>query len=492
MYVKLNLLKNYTIPYTYQINKNEYEKREISLIHPFAQLKICDFYFKYETVILYNTCKSDISLRHPVKISSKTLKELDLLTIKLMEEDSSNIDINEVINYAKMLHIENIPNTYFTYSKYPMLYKFYESEEFLGLEQKYKYCLKFDIQKCFDNIYTHSICWAIKNKYYAKKNKNKDSFENKIDELMRYSNWEETNGIPIGSEFSRIFAEILLQKIDQEVEKQLKEYLKEYKKHSSNKQNFCIKRYVDDYFVFVNDEKFGENVIVNLYEKKLKEYKLFINKSKSKKIERPFLTNISVAKYKSMRVLRNYLTDNLIDNEQKQIRYSENLINQIRTIVYDNKVNMVDISNIMLSAIFKELLDVLKDKEIKQKNLNKLQKYLLEITNLSFYIFNLSLKSNSTNGICKICIVILEILKNIDNKENMVDVIKEKISFMLIQFFETKIDTDFQLLEYLDLIWILDIYEYKIPVERLGKILNKSNTYFEFMVLLSYIRQRKI
>ena len=41
-----------------------------------------------------------------------------------------------------------------------------------------------------------------------------DSFENKIDSLMRHTNFGETNGIIVGAEFSRIFAEIILQQID--------------------------------------------------------------------------------------------------------------------------------------------------------------------------------------------------------------------------------------------------------------------------------------
>ena len=473
-------IEKFTIPYDYKINKNEYEKRDISLIHPFAQLKICDFYSNHESEILYNTTKSNVSLRYPFRISQKNLKELDLLIMNLMDEDASftDTDINEVIKYTKDLKIENIPNTYFLYKKYPVLYKFYDSNEFLDLEQQYKYCFKFDIQKCFNSIYTHSISWAVKNKLYAKKHKDDEkSFENKIDKLMQYSNWSETNGIPIGSEFSRIFAEILLQEIDRKVERQLK------------KNKVCIRRYVDDYFIFVNDRNIGKDII-KLYEENLKEYKLFINKSKNEEFEKPFMTRISVAKQKTITILREYFNKNEIFLD-RNIKSSKDTINRIRAVIYENKINMFDVSNILLSEIFKELLNLLNKDEIENIRIENIQKYLSEVLNLSFYIFNLSPKSNSTIGICKICVVILKFLEKIDNKDNIVDIIKEKISFMIVKFFENKTDINFSLLEYLDLVWILDVCKYKLPVDRLRKLVRESKGYFEFMTLLSYVKDNK-
>ena len=64
---------------------------------------------------------------------------------------------------------------------------------------------------------------------------------------MQRSNNNETNGIPIGSEVSRIFAEIIFQQIDFNVIQILSE------KHSHRFGcDYHFVRYVDDYVVFSN------------------------------------------------------------------------------------------------------------------------------------------------------------------------------------------------------------------------------------------------
>lgn len=45
----------------------------------------------------------------------------------------------------------------------------------------------------------------------------KESFGSKFDSLMQRMNYNETNGILIGPEVSRIFSEIILQAVDAEV-----------------------------------------------------------------------------------------------------------------------------------------------------------------------------------------------------------------------------------------------------------------------------------
>jgi hypothetical protein len=56
-------------------------------------------------------------------------------------------------------------------------------------------------------------------KNYAKQqlNKTKSTFPFKFDQLMQRSNYNETNGIIIGPELSRIFAEIIMQSVDNNI-----------------------------------------------------------------------------------------------------------------------------------------------------------------------------------------------------------------------------------------------------------------------------------
>ncbi len=78
--------------------------------------------------------------------------------------------------------------------------------EFINLEKKFDVFCSIDVAKCFDSIYTHSITWAVKNKEFSKQNRHvKNSFGTIFDRLMQSINYNETAGILIGPEVSRIF-----------------------------------------------------------------------------------------------------------------------------------------------------------------------------------------------------------------------------------------------------------------------------------------------
>src|SRR5689334_21266860 len=128
--------------------------------------------------------------------------------------------------------------------------------------------MEFDVSKCFYHIYTHSICWAVKDKYSAKLNATTSSFENDFDKLMQLSNYNETNGIVVGPEISRIFAEIILQQVDLNVLKKLETANLNLK----SGVDYEIRRYVDDYFVFSNNSDTLDTV-KRICEKELQYYK---------------------------------------------------------------------------------------------------------------------------------------------------------------------------------------------------------------------------
>ena len=124
-------------------------------------------------------------------------------------------------------------------------------------------------------------------------------------------NYNETNGIIIGPEFSRIFAELILQRIDKNVEKEL------YKKGYKYKEDYDIYRYVDDFFVFYNDDKI-KSEILNLYKIKLQEYNLFFNDSKTKILPKPIITNITIAKEEIRKLIEHSMIFQFYDSEMKK------------------------------------------------------------------------------------------------------------------------------------------------------------------------------
>lgn len=502
------------LPYEYMIVKNQEKQRKIALIHPISQIKICDFYAKHENEVLFHTARSEVSLRYPIKITSRTFRQHASLMNKLTkEEEQANCDDpREVLEDKNKFELDDIPNNYFVYKKYRLIHAFYDSAEFLELEQRFGLCLKFDIKRCFDSIYTHSIAWALKGKDYAKKHRG--GFEDEIDTLMQNSNWGETHGIPIGAEFSRIFAEMILQKIDQDVEIILEH--KDFKINGQSLKNgfdFKIRRYVDDFFVFVNNKDIGE-AIIKEYEKKLLEYKLFPNQDKHEVICRPFITKITAAKQRILPELRRILrrfhyieeqgvrlnADNLFANSDNCRGLIKGLIEEIRATVHDTKIEMIDISNLILSQIKKELVKILNIvlslKELKEEDNKRIKKgakkYLNDILDLSFYVFHLSSRANTTYGVCKICFEILEIIKRLED-DKLGDEIKQKIYSQFLLFFENKKTTDAPLIEFLDVIWVINELgdKYRLSESRLLDIVKpdrKNLTYFELMVILSYIK----
>ncbi len=143
----------------------------------------------------------------------------------------------------------------------------------------YKYILKIDLSKCYENIYTHSITWAMYGKENSKEeikksSKSQDSEYIKIDMLdkkVRSINNNETKGIPTGPLTSRIVSEIILSSID----------------NILSNDGYHFKRYVDDYnFYFRTELEIYE--FLPKFQNLLYEYKQHINTEKTQIQKYPY------------------------------------------------------------------------------------------------------------------------------------------------------------------------------------------------------------
>ena len=289
-----SLKKNFqTIPFSYRILHKPTKSRELSLIHPRNQILMVDFYDRYKSLMLYYCSLDKYSLRYPNKVACYFYYHDKLhKTLIGRKTDSLELFFNEYENLR----------TFFSYKRYNNIYKFYEDYRYQRAEKKFAHLLKFDIQGCFDSIYTHSIAWATgggKDIYKESFRSEDNTFGSKWDRQMQLMNYNETNGIVIGPEFSRIFAEVIFQHVDSSVAHSLKK-----EKYDFERDYVCY-RYVDDYFFFYNDEACRKKAI-ELFDEKLKEFKLAISAEKTHEFSRPFITDITRAKIR---------IDQLIDNE---------------------------------------------------------------------------------------------------------------------------------------------------------------------------------
>ena len=376
------------------------------------------------------------SIRKPHKIAQYFYYR-DRLHRKLSGHESDKVELffNEYENLK----------TYFSYEKYANIYKFYEDYRYQRAEKKFKYLVKFDLQSCFDSIYTHTISWATAggaDKVKVLPGYHGSWVGDAFDNLMQSVNARETNGIVIGPEFSRIFAEIILQYIDQKVEQELLE------KNLRQKSTYECYRYVDDYFLFYNDEK-DKNLFMESLTKRLKEFKLQISPSKTEEFEKPFITKVTIAKQRIENLLSNIFSiplweeiesnsstekdteDKDLDKDREVLEKKFNIYlpandvnTQIKVIVKECGIEYRDIANYLLEKISQRLDTFLNRYEIgfkkyerlmskeetnkddvethAQRAQRKLTSYLVSLIDVTFFVFNSNRQINTTLKLQKI------------------------------------------------------------------------------------------
>ncbi|RTI86041.1 antiviral reverse transcriptase Drt3b [Campylobacter jejuni] len=337
--------KGFTIPFHFKIPHKTNEYRKLSIIHPAHQIKVMNFYDTYKQAILYFSSKSEFSIRKPYKVANLFYNKNDFTNTKNIDDELNNsIEIKH--------HKEKYFKSFFAYKKYSHIYMFYESYEYQKNEKLFKKLYKFDISKCFDSIYTHSIAWAIYDKKTIKDNLNKinNTFSDEFDKLMQNMNYKETNGVLIGPEFSRIFAELILQKIDKLVLNKLTE------NKILHKKDYVILRYVDDYFLFYNEDDV-KNLIIQTFNSELQKYKFYLNESKMEEFTKPFVTYITIAKKK----IKDLLKEFDFENNNKHTISSKDMIINFKAIIKENEIKYNDILNYTLAIIDKKMEFIEKD-----------------------------------------------------------------------------------------------------------------------------------
>ena len=268
-------------PLKYLVDRPGREPRELSLPHPASMIELSDFIYRSSDDVLYFCARSRFSLRRPIAHASMKVRK-DAIFSELSSAPKR-------IEYWG--HEYSRVSTYFAYHRYTNISQFYSSGEFAYLERKFPLLLRLDVANCFDSIYTHTISWAT-NGVYSSKNYMKETagtFGGRFDGATMRSNYNETAGIGIGPESSRVFAEVILQAVDVAVERSLKidgfVFGVDYE----------VLRYVDDYFVFAATSE-NADVVRDRISRELRKYKLLVNDSKTVVEQTPSMGSLSLAK----------------------------------------------------------------------------------------------------------------------------------------------------------------------------------------------------
>lgn len=498
--------RKYGIPFNYEIRKNiEGDTRTLSVIHPYCQFYFIELYEKYDSLMLHLCSKSHISLRR----ISKVAKFFYSPEFVYSEDNHKNAELEVE---PEILNVESqYLKSYFTYYPIDLIYKFYDRNEFQRLEQRFNYLMEFDISKCFYHIYTHSVTWAVKDKESAKRNAREISFENSFDKLMQLANYNETNGIVVGPEISRIFAEIILQQVDINVSKRLEEHFK-------YGVDYEVRRYVDDYFVFSNDPKILE-IVKKEFQKELGFYKLYLNPTKSDIKTPPFITNVTVGKRELQELLLS-LYESLFETKEikktgvekiEQVKVltrirrpnsiSQKFIKDFQCIVKRNNLTYDILSKDIIRFFKTKFTKILKEGEL-EKDKEVVENLFITLFDVLFYAYSLNINSNTTFKLAQIIVLACKYLEKqkSDLKHTIYSKISKEADFVLTNF-HRKSKTSETNIEILNLILALKKLDdsYGLSIKKLKEIIGidkadgfKRLNYFHIITLLYYIENKAV
>lgn len=436
-----------THPFQYKIVRTANSYRTLHLIHPSSQRDFVSFYKTYHSLMCGLTSRSEYSLRAPAEVAAKYYESDNSLRDNSLKDEGTEANVDDGLavqfKYA---------SSFFLYKKYAFLYKFYDSYEFHRIEKKFKKLLKFDISKCFDNISTKRLAETVKNEIYHKEHFSKNNFENKFSRLMEQANFGRNDGLVIGPEFSRIFAEIVLQGIDNKV-------------HQNNLEmrgSFEVRRYVDDYFLFYNDERVGEHILEQ-FQSSLEQIKLYLNESKISRHKAPFLTGITMAK-KDIQDIFSALfdtfdeskknitpddeapgtTDSHADQPEEKITFikffkgpsivANRLIRDIKAVVRSNEIEFENITGYFFTVIKNKIHEVYGySGALDDAQQDNVLKFLLVIIDVAFFVYSMDVRVRSTflvSQISILCCRIAKLMKPIYGEE-ILRKIQDEIIFII-------------------------------------------------------------
>lgn len=253
-------------PFKYLVNKGNNDLREISILNPFSAMEIFFFIKLYNREILDKlNNKPNFSLRSHFRNNDLYYKS-SKKGLVVYEDPLEKKD-----KFTKALESSGI---YYKLEPYQTLGHFFNSDEWFRVNSQFKFFAKIDYKECFGSIYTHTFKWIVSQNTIDSRNFTNNNLYSIIDRLLQHLNSSISNGIIVGPEFSRMIAEILLQQIDYEVYNSLISI------NLKQELDFKIYRYVDDIYIFSNEEKHIEQII-NLYRDKSARYQLKLNDLKS-------------------------------------------------------------------------------------------------------------------------------------------------------------------------------------------------------------------
>ena len=395
-------------PLTFDIYKRNKTMRIMSLPNPLADIMACQFIELYEKEILSLLETNNIySLRFHKNNNKLYYKNASKRIVTYF---------SKIINKLQKRTIEQT-GSYFSIEKYKSINEFTNSKKWYSLCLKYKKILKIDYKDCFRSIYSHVFNWfKFPNINDSKNAKGNTSLYTTIDNIIQRMNSSATNGIIVGPEFSRMLAEIFLQNIDMKVYQELK-----IKNLVLNKDYF-IGRYVDDVFIFANNDEILE-YILNTYKHISEKFMLSINENKISLENLPIQMNTW---FDSTSLISNDISEMFYTDGDKDFDYyyknksfTSNDKQKVNNLLSNCKLEDRDTVVAYILSTFVNKLKPQKKKSIFPNEISKSK--LLNLFDYVFYVYSFSISFNNTQRLISIISYVAE---DINNKSMITNILK--------------------------------------------------------------------
>lgn len=430
-------------PFNFRVETETGKSRVLSVIHPASMIRMASFIDDYADSILYYSQRSRFSLRAP---SERTQSVVTKDSVFRSREEKDRWSVEQFD-----LESSHFPS-YFTYRKVNNINRFIDSEEYIALSKRYNVLARTDITRCFDSIYTHSMSWVVngrvKSKEQTPKLREKHNFGNEFDQLMQSANDKETNGIVVGPEVSRIFAEIILQCTDSG----LLSGLRESENAPEYGKDFEVRRYVDDYFIFARNESTAQTLLDQLQES-IREFNLDLNSAKTEMVPLPWISIISKAKLEVnatiSRRAKIELPNEGLDGAQVYLQ-DRTLLLELQGILGQEEIAKGHLTNFVLSALLRvasqatdSVLQRINEPQIddsdrqQQSLLASLCEMIKRLLKLGFYFYSNSPSVSGSLKIAELAVNFQQILKDervdyLQRRENLNFLRKEIIQLLTL------------------------------------------------------------
>lgn len=369
-----------TVPLRYGVLKNNGDYRTISLMSPLSSLNAFLFIDLYQNNILNNLSQSRFSIRK----ATKNNKLFHMHSIKRVTTYYSG--------KKKSHKIIEQRGDYFTIAPHQSLVDFKSSSQWFNDSSRFSYLASFDFAKCFDSIYSHSYKWFITSNLVDSINFNNSHLFKTLDNICQNINGKQTNGIIVGSEFSRLLAELLLQQIDELVFHELNNEGLIYD------QDYRLYRYVDDFYLFTDSES-AIKKIMGIIQTKSRQFNLTLNDNKTNIQKLPIVQNNWFSEIEILKAKINEVFET--DEFHKNI-YNKHSLNKRFSNLKAHYLNLIGKNRDKQQTITRYTLSIFDKKfKLKKEEMDTFdempEKRLCEYIDFIFFIhqFDVSFNSNA-------------------------------------------------------------------------------------------------